>query len=305
LFVLCGFGYAASCISPQRDKEGPFCYSRAIPILNPPSFRSTGQGQDFIILIKVPGDERNWSAVVHVPPVLSSTNVPVLLAFHGYRQNGLFMECYTGLNRWVDTHQMLVIYPNANPAYPLSNGTWPIYYDRDHATSYLAYFDALRNMISDKLSPRHDLYLTGVSNGGNMVSLLSRMRSDVLRGISMVAGSYFVTSNITTTPKPLSVLSVHGTKDPVVPYSTVPPWLKQWSEWNGFHGKIIEKPYAEDATLFTWTELSGSNQMAAIRVDGGKHAWPCSDIAYGGPPQTFFASEAVVEFFSNLSQYYK
>jgi len=305
--VLALFGLASSasvapppplhaCQPGIRDPQARLCMKQnATMRFHAPSFRATGVVQEYFLSVPV-GDGRNWSAFVHIPAKLPNVT-GALFAYHGANATGLFMSCYTGLSRQADALGFVMIYPTASWDTATTNKSWPMLFK--DAGPYLSYWDALLKLVLSQgnVDPKR-IFLTGVSNGGNMITLLSRLRAKVISGIAMDAGTYYITENLTAPPaRPISIFCIHGTSDPVVKYSTIPPWLAHWAKWNGFHGKVIQTEYSVKSLMYTWTNLAPGVKMAHIKVITGGHAWPCSDYAYGPPPQTFSASSAVAHFF--------
>ena len=145
---------------------------------------------------------------------------------------------------------------------------------------------------------RQRIFVTGISNGGLMSYRLACERADLVSAIAPVAAS--MAESLECAPsRPVSVMILNGTADPLVPYEGGPigfggdnlgrviPTDEAWRRWaasNRCEGKPAEvrlpDQSATDGTrleLLSHTECAGGSQVLLYRIDGGGHTWP------GGP----------------------
>ena len=158
---------------------------------------------------------------------------------------------------------------------------------------------------------------TGISNGGILTELLGCSLADRLIGIVPVAGLMRRNTSATCSPaRPISVLGIHGTGDPIADYHGAPgadgflsftETLAFWARLDGCSkaatmSNLVDS--AHDNTTVTTMSYSGcrsGTEVGGYAVTGGGHAWP------GGEPigsvedmgitsQQFDAGEAIWSF---------
>lgn len=161
---------------------------------------------------------------------------------------------------------------------------------------------------------------TGMSGGARMACQLAGDHADRITAVAAVAGlrAGAPRAGDTTTPdsstwhpaRPVPVLAVHGTADPVNPLDgggaaywgySVPAALARWAEANGGRGEPTTTRVADGVRL-----LAHSPALAQTRlyvVDGGGHTWPGSRAAFPaglGPVSTALdATETVCRFLAD------
>jgi polyhydroxybutyrate depolymerase len=145
---------------------------------------------------------------------------------------------------------------------------------------------------------RQRIFVTGISNGGLMSYRLACERADLVSAIAPVAAS--MAGSLECAPsRPVSVVILNGTADPLVPYEGGPigfggdnlgrviPTDEAWRRWaasNRCEGEPAEvrlpDQSATDGTrleLLSHTRCAGGSQVLLYRIEGGGHTWP------GGP----------------------
>ena len=150
---------------------------------------------------------------------------------------------------------------------------------------------------------RGRVFATGMSAGAFMATRLACERADIVSAIAPVAGS-LGTAFPCAPSRPVSVLEVHGTADPVVPFSggamlgrggvsdiVAPPAMAQrWRDLNGCPGPVEDVlAGAGGGTVvhrFTSVGCADGTEVVFVQVDGGGHTWPVD------------ASEASGQFFA-------
>jgi polyhydroxybutyrate depolymerase len=155
---------------------------------------------------------------VHVPSGYKATvPVPLLLAFHGAGSNSGDMADLTGLDRVADRAGFLVVYPQGIDyrwhAGLETGSTAPQVDD-------LGFVHALLTRLeSDYAVDRQRVYATGFSNGAFFSQRLACAMTADFAAVASVSGQMSQALSLACKPtRPISMLLVHGTADPIVPY---------------------------------------------------------------------------------------
>jgi polyhydroxybutyrate depolymerase len=163
----------------------------------------------------------------------------------------------------------------------------------------LAFFDALLETLSreHRIDPAR-VYATGISNGGIFSHYLAAQRADKIAAIAPVVGGIAEPFDRNFRPtRPVSVLIIQGTEDPLVPYAGgkiaggdgkdrgsvigTERAVRLWTNANGC------RPDPETSTLpdrdpqdgcrveaSMWRGGCAGSEVWLYRVEGGGHTWP-------------------------------
>ena len=271
--------------------------------------------------IKVGELTRNY--LLHIPPSLDKVKqVPLLLVFHGGGGTPESMIGYARFDDLADKHGFLVAYPagtdhhwnDGRPAAPKTD-------DVAFVRAVIAELSA-----SYKVDP-HRIYATGISNGGIFSQRLACDMAGTLAAVAAVAGTMPDDYAASCKPAaPISVLMIHGTEDPLVPFSggtvrsgmlgvggkvwSVPDTVKFWVGQNHCGDKPKTTQYADndpnDGTRIREDDYSGCRSNTAVTlytVNGGGHTWPGAtqylpEMLIGKTSGEMNASEVIWDFFS-------
>lgn len=179
-------------------------------------------------------------------------------------------------------------------------------------------------LIADGVTDPHHIYLAGISNGGMMSFALACKESDLYAGIGTVIAN--MPAGIEPCrPKPMPVVMINGTADPVVPFRGGEVGLK------GGHGNVwsVDQTIALFARLdscreskaeslphhagletthvtrIAWLGCQQGTSVTLYRVEGGGHAQPGrpSFAPNLGPSnQDFVAAEAIMDVFADAAR---
>jgi polyhydroxybutyrate depolymerase len=170
--------------------------------------------------IRVGAVERQYTAFV---PARLRVGSPLLLVFHGSAEDGRKMRIFTGyeFDRLADRNGFVVVYPDG------FEGNWNDC--RKNIT-----FPARTNNLDDKGLvhalierfhrshgiDRRRVFAMGFSNGGHFAYRLALEMPDEIAGIAAVAASLPTDDNniCEIRPKPLPVMIINGTGDPINPF---------------------------------------------------------------------------------------
>jgi polyhydroxybutyrate depolymerase len=235
---------------------------------------------------------------VHVPPGYDP-NVPTPLVFciHGLGQDAL-MFCVTGsaMDKKSDEAGFIMVMPNGY------NNSWnggaccgdASNEKLDDVGLFRAIFAEVGNHVNVDLDR---VYATGLSNGGFMSYRLACEAADIVTAVAPGAGAIgtndlaasFASSGsalgatnassdfTTCAPKrPVSVLDMHGTDDPLVPYSLQKQSLDHMAAQNGcaMTTKPAEQPKSGgDTTCVSYDGCPSGIVLTGCTVQGGGHCW--------------------------------
>ncbi|MEV8512186.1 PHB depolymerase family esterase [Dactylosporangium sp. NPDC051484] len=269
--------------------------------------------------ITVGGKKRTFR--LYRPAKLSmSKPVPLVVMLHGAFGDGRQAEMAYGWNAMADRQGFVVAYPDGLLR------TWVVSDDccgpgAHDGVNDVAFIDAMVTTVSDALpvDPAR-IYATGMSNGG---MLAYRLACETTRfaAIGVVAGKLL---GQCPSPRPISVIHVHGTGDDVVPYDGRPgkmnnggeglipvkidggPVPDQIDRWR----KIARCAAAQTRTTGEVTTSTAhcpdGRDVELITVAGAGHQWPggasqpAVERLLGLPPpsKAVDATDSIWRFFS-------
>lgn len=158
---------------------------------------------------------------------------------------------------------------------------------------------------------RSRVFVAGVSNGAMMAYRFACERADRVTAVGSVAGAVVVEG--CRPSRPVSVLEVHGTEDPLVPYlggqpsaveaQGAPPYtsaqamVQRWAEVDGCPPPAPAQ-VAGPITTESWAGCRSGSAVRLVTVQGGGHIWFASGL---GPANgALDATSAIWRFFSEL-----
>jgi polyhydroxybutyrate depolymerase len=270
---------------------------------------------------------RDRACRIFVPARLDES-VPVLFVFHGSQEAGhgaASIINLTHFDRIAEANHFIAIFPEA------FDGNWNDGRENEMAQSYLqdiddiAFVDKIMETVKSEYTiDLHRVYATGFSNGAIFCHYLAANRSTLFAAIAPVSGQLASPFSKKFHPKDsASVLEVHGTSDPVVPYGGgrisddggevigVEETVEYWSRADDCKSRYIQLPMA-DLNLndgcypekFLWADGKHDTDVVLCRVVGGGHTWPGSSLPFylfflGNVCLDFNASEMIWQFFKN------
>ncbi|HEU5102432.1 MAG TPA: PHB depolymerase family esterase [Roseiflexaceae bacterium] len=199
---------------------------------------------------------------------------PLVLVFHGYGGSAAMTERQRGWNQAADRHGFVVIYPDGieqgfNGGRCCGNAA-----ERgvDDVAAAHAMIDEVTRIVPVDVSR---IYAAGFSNGAVMTYRLA-CESDRFAAVGPVAGLQLVDC---ATPRPTSILHIHGTADTTISVGGAPnfqaaPINEVLAEWRT---NLACAPATETRTgnLRTSTASCPDNRdIDLITIDGLGHSWP-------------------------------
>jgi polyhydroxybutyrate depolymerase len=195
-------------------------------------------------------DGKTRTFIFHSPcATFDCTNkkIPLVFAFHGLTESGAATQTYSRFNELADTAGFAVIYANG------INNTWNVGFGGTAASSEddLGFANAMIDFVIDSSNCQtgtcveidtNRIYSCGMSNGGFFSYLLACQLSHRIAAVASVTGSMTIPTYDACNPtRAVPVLHIHGTADPIVPYTggdfkTVDEVLAYWTSHNNCTG---------------------------------------------------------------------
>jgi polyhydroxybutyrate depolymerase len=245
--------------------------------------RDTGKPSAFVEgtsvhRLSVGGHDRTYR--LHKPTGLPAS-APLVVMLHGGFGTDAQAERSYGWDELADSSKFVVAYPdglnrawNVNGAGCCGRPAKQGIDDVGFITAAVA--DIKRNVSIDASR----VYVTGMSNGG-MMSYTLACDTSIFAAIGPVSGTQL---DPCRSPHPLSVMTIHGTKDPLVPYGGGPghgfahingPPVPQT---NAFWRKVDQcRTPVETTSGSVTTSTAGcpdNRSVVLVTVGGGGHHWP-------------------------------
>ncbi|HUL32370.1 MAG TPA: PHB depolymerase family esterase [Candidatus Eisenbacteria bacterium] len=276
--------------------------------------------------IVVDGVERTYH--LHVPPSYDGTlPVPLVLALHGRLGTGEGQERLSHFDSVSDSHGFIVVYPDGlNRSWADGRGKTPSDEKGINDIKFLS--ELIRKLDGEYKIDRARVYATGMSNGGFMSGRLACDLSQQIAAVGIVAASLSSNTAAACHPaKPVAVLIMQGTADPLVPFQggelgkngdrglvlSHVAAVEQFRVLDGcpVEGKRRQIPdSAGDGTSINIAEFmpcSGGAEVRSYAIEGGGHTWP-GGVQYlpaafiGKTSHNLDASETIWEFFARHSR---
>ncbi|MGA7054617.1 MAG: PHB depolymerase family esterase [Mycobacterium sp.] len=253
---------------------------------------------------------------VHVPP---GRPVGLVLNLHGGAATGIGQEGLSDFDSVADTTNLLVVYPDGyDKSWADGRGESPA---ARHHVDDLGFLVALVSKLANDfgIAPGH-VFSTGMSNGGFMSNRLACDRADIFAAIAPVSGTLGV--GVACSPsRPVSVLAVHGTHDPLVPFNggavrgrggvshsiSATGMVDKWRSINRCQGdpSTQDLPVVGDGTSvhrFDAPTCADATEVVFYKIDNGGHTWPGAKqylpaAVIGATTRAFDASEVIAQFF--------
>jgi polyhydroxybutyrate depolymerase len=273
--------------------------------------------------IKVGDRERSY--IVHLPSRLPKDKpVALVLAFHGGGGQAAGMERMTGFGKLADKEGFLVVYPEG------ISKNWNDGRENPNSVAFKEKVDdvAFVAALIDALGKQHKIdakrvYATGISNGAIFSHYLAAKLSGKIAAIAPVVGGIADPFHKEFSPeKPVSVLILQGTKDPLVPYEGGPirpgkrgkvigtdEAVRLWVRHNGCQAKAIEEELPDTdpkdgctVKRFRYEKGQAGTEVVLYKIEGGGHTWPggiqyLSEKLIGKVCRDFDGTTVIWEFF--------
>ncbi len=267
---------------------------------------------------------RDRTCRVHLPPGFPPDRpLPLVIALHGMGADGRMMERMTRFTELADREGFAVAYPDG------LNKMWRYWEVKirlarmaERAVDDVGFIGRLiEDMAGAGVADPARIYVTGISNGAYLSNRLACSLGDRVAAIAPVAGTILHRMIESLEPsRPVPVLYIHGTEDPVVGYDgsdrfskremslsaddLVSWWIaKNRADPDGLQERVRDA--VDDGTRAVkrmHAAGDGGAEVVFYRIEGGGHTWPgmpaVGERVLGRVCGDFSASEAIWRFFS-------
>jgi polyhydroxybutyrate depolymerase len=234
---------------------------------------------------------------VHVPSgYRPGRAIPALLFFHGSGGSAADMDATTGFSELADQRGFLAVYPQGigDPG----RISWAIEGRINDGIDELRYTaDVLDDLQRRLCVDQARIYAGGFSAGGGMANWLACELAGRIAAFVSVSGGFRTEPGGCHPSRPASILDLHSTGDPVVPYAgspasndwpfrvlSVPTWLAQWAERDGCAADYDVFFGSRTVTGMRWSGCRGGAEVVAYRIAESTHAAPGPLLASRSPP---------------------
>lgn len=248
--------------------------------------------------------------ILHVPPGYNASQpTPLVLNLHGYTSNAQQQQFYTAFDTHADTAGYIVVYPNGVANAWNSGFSIPYHSGIDDVGFLSALIDTI---AKDYNVDECRVFSTGMSNGGFMSYRLACELENKIAAVASVTGSMtdsmqYYCQNI----RPVSVMEIHGTADPTVPYNgsavftSVDENLNFWKGRNNCPGTALTQDLPDidpldgaTVTKIYFPVCDDSTELITYKINGGAHTWPGASLIIGVTTQDLNASAEIIKFFN-------
>ena len=257
------------------------------------------------------GIQRNY--ILYIPELYDgSSDVPLVLNFHGFGSNANQQMFYGDFRDIADTEGFLLVHPEGTTF--IGNQFWNVGFPGLSSTiDDVGFTEALIDELATLYTIDLDrVYATGMSNGGFMSFLLACQLSEKIAAVASVTGSMTQdTFDDCNAQHPTPVLQIHGTDDGVVLYNgnnlsiPIADVISYWVDYNNCETTpttttLPDVDVSDGSTIEHSVYEDGDNGITTehMKVIGGGHTWPGSVINTAGTNQDIDASMEIWLFFS-------
>jgi len=257
------------------------------------------------------GIQRNY--ILYIPELYDgSSDVPLVLNFHGFGSNANEQMFYGDFRDIADTEGFLLVHPEGTTF--IGNQFWNVGFPGLSSTvDDVGFTEALIDEMAALYAIDLDrVYATGMSNGGFMSFLLACQLSEKIAAVASVTGSMTQdTFDDCNAQHPTPVLQIHGTDDGVVLYNgnnlsiPIADVISYWVDFNNCETTpttttLPDVDVSDGSTIEHSVYEDGDNGITTehMKVIGGGHTWPGSVINTAGTNQDIDASMEIWLFFS-------
>ena len=254
----------------------------------------------------------NRTFLVHVPPgYTQSQKLPCVFNLHGYGSDAAQQEFYSRMSETADSNNFIVVYPNGIANSWNSGFQYPYNSDPNDVGFISKIIDTMYTLYNINLQR---VYACGMSNGGFQSYRLACDLENRIAAIASVTGTISDLTELNCVlSRNISVLQIHGTADPLVPYNGS-TGFKSVEETLSFMRGLNSCTNANDTLYLPNVNIYDSstveriwyhscinyNEVMFYKITGGGHTWPNAyiDYIYGPTNRDFDASQEIWNFFN-------
>jgi len=254
--------------------------------------------------------------ILYIPGSYSpDTAVPLVINLHGYTSSAQSQMESGDFRSIADTAGFLIVHPLGTDDI-LGNPHWNNAGNANDADD-IGFIEALIDALAAEYNiDNNRVYSTGYSNGGYMSYTLACQLSHRIRAVASVAGQMYNGQFESCIPsRPVPVMEIHGTADPVIPYGggvLGEPTADVISFWSGFNNCSPNPVVTDMPNINTddgstterqvFTNCDESIEVEHYKINNGGHTWPGTTHSYpfyyGWTNHDIDASAEIWRFFS-------
>jgi polyhydroxybutyrate depolymerase len=299
-------------------------------------------GQHEVTIIS---EETQRVVLVFVPKAVKAGRaLPLVIDLHGSGRNAAYQAAVSRMAIIGNQHGFIVANPSGGvtdpvngtrhywniPGVPLTGNT-PVPADAPDDVQFIA--QLIDQLAAKTCVDQHRVYVTGMSGGARMTSLLACQMSSRVAAIAPVdglrAGLPLASDAAVPDPascqpeRPMPIVTFHGTGDAVNPYAGggygywrygTPAALQRWVEIDRCKPAPQLAKVAAHVQSVRYTGCAGGAEILFYRIDapdnlGGGHTWPGSSPPSGAqtaaasasrPSREISASDLIWQFLSRF-----
>lgn len=223
--------------------------------------------------------------------------LPLILAFHGYKEDAERLRRNSGL----DKADAVVAFLDG-----VDNAWAPAPYASTTGQQDLAFVDDVVAQMEGEFSiDRARVFAAGFSNGGGFAAYVGCQRPQEFSGVATVAGAFYQHVSAGCSQIPMKHVDFHGTADPVISYqggerhktvyNSTQDMLAEAALRNHCAAREEDARLSDAVTEATWHDCDAP--LAHYRIDGGPHVWPGGEQDTSGLVSSGFATRTLLQFF--------
>lgn len=274
---------------------------------------------DYGAALVVDGIARHFN--YHVPKNYDGKKLlPEVVLLHGFSQDGRGIEQMTNMNAEADKEGFVAVYPDAvkwfndpsKAAWDANDGLVPA----GTRVNDVGFIKATIENTEARLPIDPDrVYVAGFSNGGMLAANVANQLSDKVAATAIIS-SGMGGKQLETGGSPMSILTIHGTKDPIIPIKGLPTFPKflNWlgvpyfSSFDNATNYWVKKDQITDpprevtfdgVTVRDFTNGKNNTEVEQLTVSGGDHTWYGKENGQTGADASIDATTLMWQFFKN------
>ena len=248
--------------------------------------------------------------LVHAPANMSAKDgkaLPLLIMLHGAGGDGKQAQAQTGWDKKADAEHFIAVFPDALPAAPRQPASFranPRYWNDGSGRAVgphtriddVAFLSALLDALEKRyaVDTKH-IYLTGFSSGASMTfhAVASPALAGRIAAAAPVSGHFWHPADAAAPGRPVPLVLVFGTKDPLDPWEggvpKVSPWgspadraakprvletVNQWAKYTGCPAEPVLLKDEDNIKRWGYGPGKDGIEFVFVQIEGMGHRWP-------------------------------
>jgi polyhydroxybutyrate depolymerase len=239
---------------------------------------------------------RTRTFIEHLPAGFAAgAKYPAIIAFPGRGESSGQLEAYSQL----DSVDAIVIYAQALPgaggqtAWEATPFQGAVAHDYEFAADLVGWLAGSSCVDANRID------MTGKSDGAGF-ALSAACGLSGVAAVATVSGAFYQQQNhCVADGRPLALLIMEGTADPVIPYDgnaaeglySADAWIRQWLLLDQCSGSQVQRNIAPGVVQSVAQSCADGTAVINYTIIGGGHTWPGATVP-SGPGNTTDAIDA-------------